>query len=114
MNTAVSTQSPDPLRPLLGKRAIVTGAGRGISAAIAIALVKAGADVAVNDLTFPKDTLDACTALGVRAIPAIADVGNQTAVDGIVDTVSNEFEGLDGGIVLPYQEMFRVKGRPAV
>ncbi len=95
MNTAASTQSHDPIRPLFGKRAIVTGAGRGIGAAIAIALAKAGADVAVNDLELPKDTLAACEALGVRAIPAIADVGNQTAVEGIIDNVCDELGGID-------------------
>ncbi|MFN5948384.1 MAG: SDR family NAD(P)-dependent oxidoreductase, partial [Pirellulaceae bacterium] len=42
---------------LKGKRAIVTGAGRGIGAAIAVALANAGADVAVNDLVMPEETI---------------------------------------------------------
>jgi len=95
MNSTASTQSPDPLRPLLGKRAIVTGAGRGIGAAIAIALAKAGADVAVNDLADPKETVEACKASGGRAISAIADVGDRIMVEGMVDRVWNDFGGLD-------------------
>lgn len=88
-------QTADPQRPLLGKRAIVTGAGRGIGAAIAVALAKAGADVAVNDLAMPQDTLDACKALGVRTRPAVADVGDRMAIERIIDDVCIDFGGLD-------------------
>ena len=38
----------DPARPLLGQKAIVTGASSGIGRAVALALGKAGAEVVVN------------------------------------------------------------------
>ncbi len=95
MNSVSASSSLDPLRPLAGQRAIVTGAGRGIGAAIAISLAKAGADVAVNDLVPPDDTLQACKSFGVRAIPAVADVGNRAAVEQIIDSVCDELGGLD-------------------
>ena len=38
----------DPARPLLGQKAIVTGASSGIGRGLALALGKAGAEVVVN------------------------------------------------------------------
>ena len=80
---------------LKGKRAIVTGAGRGIGAAIAVALANAGADVAVNDLVMPEETIKACKKAKVKAIPAIADIGSQAAVDQMVAEVSKTLGGVD-------------------
>jgi NAD(P)-dependent dehydrogenase (short-subunit alcohol dehydrogenase family) len=58
---------------LMGKRALVTGASRGIGAAIAVGLAEAGADVAVTarDAKSLVATASAITALG-RNAPAIA------------------------------------------
>ena len=73
---------------LAGKVAIVTGAARGIGAASAIALARAGATVVVNDILNPAETLGQIDSAGGRATAAIADVTDQAAVEKMVaDTV---------------------------
>ena len=85
----------DPLLPLLGQNALVTGAARGIGAGIASALAAAGANVAINDLREPSDTLAACIASGRRAVAAVADVSDQKAVERMVDQVETELGPID-------------------
>jgi NAD(P)-dependent dehydrogenase (short-subunit alcohol dehydrogenase family) len=80
-----------------GKRALVTGAGRGIGQALAVALAEAGADVAVNDLS--AETAE-CTAaairrLGRRSLAVAADVGQPDAGQRLVEAVVAEFGRLD-------------------
>jgi 3-oxoacyl-[acyl-carrier protein] reductase len=57
--TAHATTTFDWAQPLAGKRAIVTGAARGIGAAIAGALAAEGAHVIGIDIPSAKDALDA-------------------------------------------------------
>ncbi|MCF7961595.1 MAG: SDR family oxidoreductase [Pirellula sp.] len=76
--------------PLLGQNALVTGAARGIGAGIAKALAAAGANVAVNDIREPSETVEACRATGRRAISAVVDVSDQKLVEAMVDRVENE------------------------
>ena len=85
----------DPLLPLLGQNALVTGAARGIGAGIAKALAAAGANVAVNDLREPSDTLTECVAYGRKAIAAVADVSDQNAVEKMVDQIESELGPID-------------------
>jgi 3-oxoacyl-[acyl-carrier protein] reductase len=62
---------------LQGKVALVTGASRGIGRAIAVALARAGADVAVHYRTreeAARDTAAQVTAMGRRCIVVAADV----------------------------------------
>jgi glucose 1-dehydrogenase len=80
----------NPMLPLLGQNALVTGAARGIGAGIAKALAAAGANVAVNDIREPSETVEACLATGRRAIAAMADVSDQKLVEAMVDRVENE------------------------
>jgi 3-oxoacyl-[acyl-carrier protein] reductase len=78
-----------PIKPSLsGHTALVTGASRGIGAAIAIALAEAGAAVAVNYRERAGEA-DAVVAgikeLGRRAIAIAADVAQAAAVAKLVD-----------------------------
>lgn len=83
---------------LTGRRALVTGAQQGIGRAIAVALAKAGADVAVNyldDLAAAEATAQAVRDLGVCAILAKGDVADLAAARMMVQTADAALDGLD-------------------
>lgn len=85
-------------QPLLGKVALVTGASAGIGRATALALARAGADVALNYLGFAESMEDlggSIRALGRRAVLFPVDVSQQTAVDEMVGTIAAELGRLD-------------------
>ena len=79
------------------KVAIVTGAGRGIGAASAVALAEAGADVLVSART--EDQLQvvasAIEAVGRRAVVVPADLSDLEAVAGLVEHAREAFGRLD-------------------
>jgi glucose 1-dehydrogenase len=81
--------------PLAGKVALVTGAGSGIGRAAAIALARAGADVAVNDLRAADDVVKEIQSLGRRALACPADVSDQAAVERIADDTVSKLGSLD-------------------
>lgn len=72
--------------------AIVTGAARGIGAAIACALARQGRDVAIIDLheSETRHTVTAVRDCGVRAIGVGADVSDEQAVERAVSTIVDE------------------------
>lgn len=82
---------------LANKTAIVTGAGRGIGRAIALAYAEAGANVALVSRT--QSQLEAVaaqiTALGRRALVIEADVSDPAAVTRLVETTLAEFDAID-------------------
>jgi 3-oxoacyl-[acyl-carrier protein] reductase len=75
---------------LSGRIALVTGGGRGIGKAIALALADAGCDVAVNYVSREADaqaTADAIRAAGRRALVVRGDVSKSEDVTALVATV---------------------------
>jgi 3-oxoacyl-[acyl-carrier protein] reductase len=78
---------------LSGRTALVTGGSRGIGAAIAVALARAGADVAVSYRARAEEaaqTRDRIEALGRRAVIVQADVAVSGDVSRMTDTVARE------------------------
>ena len=78
---------------LAGKVAIVTGASRGIGAASAIALAKAGCDVAVNYRVRGDDAEAVCAqirAAGHRAFAVCADVSRAKEAQKMASLVASE------------------------
>ncbi len=77
--------------------AIVTGAGRGIGAATALALAEAGADVVISART-PEQlegVAEAVRAAGRRAVVVPADLSDLDAVAALVDQAKEAFGRLD-------------------
>ncbi len=82
---------------LQGKIALVTGGGRGIGRATALALAEAGADVAVAARTAAElaAVAEEVRALGRRALPVVADVSQEDQVESLVRQVLAEFRRID-------------------
>ncbi|MEG9529369.1 MAG: SDR family oxidoreductase, partial [Hyphomicrobiales bacterium] len=81
-----------------GKVAVVTGASKGIGAAIAKALAKDGAAVVVNyasSRTGADAVVAAITAAGGRATAVQADVSNAAQARGLIEAAVKEFGRLD-------------------
>jgi 3-hydroxybutyrate dehydrogenase len=84
-------------RALDGRRAVVTGGGRGIGRAIALALAEAGAAVAVVART--RDAIEAVAAeiaaAGGEASAIACDVTDPTSVERMAGEVAREPGGVD-------------------
>lgn len=83
---------------LRGKRALVTGASRGIGAATVKLLAAAGADVVVGYNTRRADAetvAEYARSLGVRSISVAADVSTRAGSGMLIGTTLAELGGLD-------------------
>src|SRR5690348_7984820 len=94
----VSGKSLAELVSLRGRRAVVTGGGRGLGRAIALRLAEAGADLLIGDI----DEELAVTAAkqlaerhGVRATGTAMDVTDAASVAAAADLAVAELGGLE-------------------
>jgi len=84
------------LPSLVGRVAVVTGGASGIGRALALALAREGADVAVADVDEPgmAGTVAAITALGRSALAVRTDVADRQAVLALAEQVVARFGGV--------------------
>jgi glucose 1-dehydrogenase len=85
-------------RPLIGQKALVTGASSGIGRAVALALGAAGADVGVNYVTRREDAdavADEIRKSGTAAVALEADVSNEEQVVAMFHAAVEHFGRLD-------------------
>ena len=85
----------------MSKTAIITGAGRGIGAAIARRLAKDGFDIAINEAS--KESIETrgslvaeeCRAMGVKAECYAADVSDYAQCEEMVKQIKADFGTID-------------------
>lgn len=83
---------------LLGKIAVVTGAGRGIGRAIALKLAEAGANLVLNYRSSEKETeelIKEVEAKGAKAVAVKADVSKFDEAEEIIKKAKAEFGKVD-------------------
>ncbi|MBV8251749.1 MAG: 3-ketoacyl-ACP reductase [Chitinophaga sp.] len=80
------------MESLKGKKALITGAGKGIGRAIALALAAEGVDVALMGRTEAtlQEVAIAARHLGVKAATATADVANLEEVENAIASLTSE------------------------
>jgi NAD(P)-dependent dehydrogenase (short-subunit alcohol dehydrogenase family) len=89
--------SSSSLFSLAGKRALITGASRGIGRAIALEFARAGADVAIssNEPDACENAAREAAALGVRTLAVPADQGVRGEIEALYEAVTAAWGGTD-------------------
>ncbi len=83
---------------LKDKKAIITGGGRGIGRAVALAFAKEGADILINyqsNEKAAKEVVDSIRTFGRKTFSVKADVSNYQQVQEMVQQAINEFGRID-------------------
>jgi NAD(P)-dependent dehydrogenase (short-subunit alcohol dehydrogenase family) len=89
---------PDALKGSnTGKVGVITGAGRGIGAAISESLAKSGANIAILDLNTDAltQTKQTCSAFGGKVEAFGCDVTNSTRVEEVLSQVEQQLGPID-------------------
>ena len=95
--SATPASTPSALFDLRGKVALVTGASRGLGRHFALALARAGADVAITsrELDSVAETGRAIAELGRVALPAALDVRHLASIQAAIAAVHARFGRID-------------------
>ena len=83
---------------LEGQKCLVTGANSGIGKAVAVAMGRAGADVAVNYVAGPEqaeEVVETVRGFGVKALAVRADVSQEDQVQAMFAQMLQEFGTVD-------------------
>jgi 3-oxoacyl-[acyl-carrier protein] reductase len=80
-----------------GKTALVLSAGGGLGRAIAVALARESANLAVTDLDEGAlaETASQLESLGVRALSAAVDLNNTAGLEAFITRATQELDGVD-------------------
>lgn len=87
--------SVEAARPLAGRRVLVTGGSKGIGAAIARAVHRDGATVAIHFNSDEAGARDLAAELGDRAYPVLADLARPGAANGLWAAAGETLGGVD-------------------
>jgi 2-deoxy-D-gluconate 3-dehydrogenase len=92
-----SRNAHQDLFDLTGKKALVTGAGRGIGKAVALGLARAGADIGLVARTESElnAAADQVKELGCQAVVAAADLTATADLPALVSGLAGELGGID-------------------
>jgi NAD(P)-dependent dehydrogenase (short-subunit alcohol dehydrogenase family) len=78
---------------LIGKTALITGAGRGIGRAVAILFARSGADLIIISRTATEleEAAEKCRSEGVNVFHASLDLGDQRQIDEFFEKINEKF-----------------------
>ncbi|MCD7777948.1 MAG: 3-oxoacyl-[acyl-carrier-protein] reductase [Clostridiales bacterium] len=80
---------------LKGKTVIVTGSSRGIGFAIAKAFAAKGANIVINDIKIPDETIEEIKSFGVDCIGIVADISDFEQAENLVKGAKEKFGTVD-------------------